>query len=92
MVCQCMDILSLDIKERINMLRQDYKTRVKEVKDAIAILEAQGKEKFSAEINSFVKIRINVLLSNSTVIPGLRVYGNYVLPFRFCKASSKSFL
>lgn len=40
------------------MLRQDYKTRVKEVKDAIAILEAQGKEKFSAEINS-LKIKLS---------------------------------
>ena len=34
------------------MLRQDYKSRIKEVQDAITILEAQGKEKFSAEINS----------------------------------------
>ena len=40
------------------MLRQDYKTRVKEVNDAIAILEAQGKEKFSAEINS-LKIKLS---------------------------------
>ena len=40
------------------MLRQDYKTRVKEVKNAIAILEAQGKEKFSAEINS-LKIKLS---------------------------------
>ena len=39
------------------MLRQDYKTRVKEVKDAIAILEAQGKEKFSTEIES-LKIKL----------------------------------
>ena len=39
------------------MLRQDYKTRVKEVKDAIAILEAQGKEKFSTEIKS-LKIKL----------------------------------
>ena len=40
------------------MLRQDYETRVKEVKNAIAILEAQGKEKFSAEINS-LKIKLS---------------------------------
>ena len=40
------------------MLRQDYKTRVKEVKDAIAILEAQGKEKFSTEIQS-LKIKLD---------------------------------
>ena len=40
------------------MLRQDYKTRVKEVNDAITILEAQGKEKFSAEINS-LKIKLS---------------------------------
>ena len=40
------------------MLRQDYKTRGKEVNDAIAILEAQGKEKFSAEINS-LKIKLS---------------------------------
>ena len=39
------------------MLRQDYKTRVKEVNDAITILEAQGKEKFSAEIKS-LKIKL----------------------------------
>ena len=40
------------------MLRQDYQTRVKEVKDAIAILEAQGKEKFSTEIQS-LKIKLD---------------------------------
>ena len=40
------------------MLRQDYQTRVKEVKDAIAILEAQGKEKFSTEIES-LKIKLD---------------------------------
>ena len=39
------------------MLRQDYKSRIKEVQDAITILEAQGKEKFSAEINS-LKIKL----------------------------------
>ena len=42
----------------MNMLRQDYQTRVKEVKDAIAILEAQGKEKFSTEIQS-LKIKLD---------------------------------
>ena len=40
------------------MLRQDYQTRVKEVKDAIAILEAQGNEKFSTEIES-LKIKLD---------------------------------
>ena len=40
------------------MLRQDYKTRVKEVNDAITILETQGKEKFSTEINS-LKIKLS---------------------------------
>ena len=40
------------------MLRQDYKSRIKEVQDAITILEAQGKEKFSAEIQS-LKIKLD---------------------------------
>lgn len=40
------------------MLRQDYRTRVKEVQDAITILEAQGKEKFSTEIQS-LKIKLD---------------------------------
>ena len=56
---------------------QDYNARIKEVQDAIAILEAQGKERFSAEI-TVLPGRIFFLGSSSETRPPLIQPANWL--------------